>query len=420
MKSELNEDSISVVKYFGRDVIISSANLLVRQSIQELRKIISDFSVAEITNKDEKWLGLKEDLIRLTNNLLQPDVILKRYRVELLNDALIPYLKKMKGRINIDNDRFQQLRMLIFLCDNQNASLHSHTHPAETLLEFDKIIKQINTKRGWWKSELAVALEHATQKQWLPVLSDNRNALYRFGSKLFIVGIIEVIGRPFLLLGPLYLIILDIMKIIKNIDEKKKITPQMIIKILKSLLLLFCIFKLLAILSMLNGIGYLCLISGVTALTLTMSDDMVKIASPILSPNLVLLETFFDKIYKIDENLSELLSTQTTSLNLTSTSTSTLLSNIQGTNNSNSIPNHPQVEILSDEKSTADHSIKRRTDAYKMNCDTNTNNTNTNANTQRSDDKYHDFVDDHDDNRNSENFASDSKQRTNILRQRKK
>jgi len=297
-----------IVKYFGRDVIIRNKNSpLIVESVKELNSIIEVISQGTYKRVDAKWSGIRDDLISLSNCLMNPDGAVKRFKMEILKEAIIPYINKMKSRLVIDSDRFHQIQILLSICNPSETTVSSTCSVADTLLEIDKIVLKIKSKSGWFTSELGESLEHASEKQWRPIIRDNQVALRSIGSKLVVIGMIEVIGRSLLLLWPIYLLSLDIITVVKDIEEKKGLTPVVTIKIIKSILLIFLVMKLLVILSMLNGIGYMCLIVGSGALFVSMSDQLIKSSVHVLSPNMLMLETMLDKVYSIENNLSVLL-----------------------------------------------------------------------------------------------------------------
>eukprot|EP00607_Mallomonas_marina_P002688 CAMPEP_0182438336 /NCGR_PEP_ID=MMETSP1167-20130531/85690_1 /TAXON_ID=2988 /ORGANISM="Mallomonas Sp, Strain CCMP3275" /LENGTH=298 /DNA_ID=CAMNT_0024631643 /DNA_START=32 /DNA_END=928 /DNA_ORIENTATION=- len=211
----------------------------------------------------------------------------------------------MKSRISLDSDRFYQIQSLLALCVNSESN--SSHHVAEILLEVDKIIRSIKSKGGWFKSDLAISLEMAAGKQWRPVINDNRHAMHRLGSRLLLVGVVEVVGRSFLMMWPVYLILLDVLQALKGVEEKKGFLPIILIKLVKSFLILLVVMKLITILSMLNGVGYMCLLTGAGLLTASLSDELIKHTAHILSPNLAIIESVFDRVYSLEDSLSDML-----------------------------------------------------------------------------------------------------------------
>ena len=175
---DIAEINYSVVKYHGRDMIMPSTSPFVTQAIQDLQSIITDLSKKK---NDHNIDTLREEIVTYLNSMLLPEAKIKRYRLEILKEAIIPYLKKLKNRLSIDLDRFSQIQSLLRHLDN-DPYIGEPSHPAEILLDIDKTISQINSKRGWWKSELAVSLQHAVTRQWQPILSDNRKYQDTFNS----------------------------------------------------------------------------------------------------------------------------------------------------------------------------------------------------------------------------------------------
>ena len=64
-----------------------------------------------------------------------------------------------------------------------------------TLQEIDKIVQDVNNTGGWFKSEMASLLEASVDRQWRPMVSEMRNALWNMGGALAAAGFVEVVGR---------------------------------------------------------------------------------------------------------------------------------------------------------------------------------------------------------------------------------
>ena len=130
-------------------------------------------------------------------------------------EAVLPYIKSMQVRVSLDKKRFSQVRKLLYLVtDSSNSST------AGTLLEIDEIVREIKSEGGWFKSELATNLEVSVNKQWQPILSDTKRALQDSGSKLAVIGLIQMIGRPMIMLYPIWLIVQEIIMITKSIETE--------------------------------------------------------------------------------------------------------------------------------------------------------------------------------------------------------
>jgi hypothetical protein len=91
----------------------------------------------------------------------------------------------MKGNYTLDPERYTQVEYLLdILSENEtvfntvsNGIEANMTHPAVTCQLIDKLVIEINSKHYWTRSSLARHLETAVQKQWRPIIADNRRAL---------------------------------------------------------------------------------------------------------------------------------------------------------------------------------------------------------------------------------------------------
>ena len=85
-----------------------------------------------------------------------------RCQLDILTDAIIPYMKKMSSRLLLDKQRFSQIQALNNLVKDDLDI--PRVHPSQLLEELDKIIEEIKATEGvLWGSELAVKLQVAVK-----------------------------------------------------------------------------------------------------------------------------------------------------------------------------------------------------------------------------------------------------------------
>ena len=186
--------SRELIPYYGRCVSLS----VVDDIVQTTSKTLKDFAEKIDNRSDQNWQSLKGQLTAVVDKLNDEANIScrSRFRLELLNDAVIPYLTKMKSRLSLEKSRFSQMERLIYLLSaNTSFSPTQDAHPSVTLQEIDKMIWDVNSTGGWFKSEMASLLEASVDRQWRPMVSEMRNALWNMGGALATAGFVEVVGR---------------------------------------------------------------------------------------------------------------------------------------------------------------------------------------------------------------------------------
>jgi hypothetical protein len=228
--------------------------------------------------------------------------------MEILNDAVLPYIKSMKGSYAMDQARFSQIEFLLDILSDSDKVYNASTqglessllHPAVTCQHIDALIKEINSRPYWTKSSLARSLESAVDKQWRPIVADNRMALQSVGAKLAAIGLVEVVGRPAVMLYPLWLLVQQVLTIVRQIEHKQSISPSTVVAVVKALLLLYVSSYLMALMAAYQGMGYTCLALGGLALSTSVSDSTVKAASPILAPHLTHIDAFIERLQSLE------------------------------------------------------------------------------------------------------------------------
>lgn len=212
-------------------------------------------------------------------------------------------------------------------------------HPALTCQLVDRLAAEINSKQYWTKSSLATNLENAVRaqhsylcyssllthlplphyipsllsllspypssplaltlaqvrKQWRPIIADNRQALQAAGVRLAALGLVEVVGRPVVMLYPVWLLLQQALLVVKGM-ETGEVSPRTVLAALKAVLLLALSSQLLALLALYQGMGYACLLMGGLALAASTSDAHVKALAPIIAPHLAHLDAFLERV----------------------------------------------------------------------------------------------------------------------------
>lgn len=286
-----------VVKYFGRATVVTKSEPEFVAAAQKLVAIKSAINAIASSNKDKFWQGLNDDVSMLANYAFDPDRQLFRYQFELLQDGILPYLGSLKGRIHVDNKRFKQIRAICNAIVN-----HGTEHPAVLLHEMDAVLLEIRRESGLnlWKSELQAALQNATDKQWQPIIADNRAVLQNFGGKLMMLGLIGVVGWPVALLYPLYKLVLTLLQITKEWERTKRLTKQSVFELVKTVAMLWAAQQVLAILGTYVALGHTCLLLGAGALMVSSNHQSIKFAAPILAPHLVQIDFILSEVSRLD------------------------------------------------------------------------------------------------------------------------
>ena len=321
----------SVVKYYGRDIVMDHTHPTIDNSIHALKQVIED--ILKMKSANSQWVQLKDALLRMISYLSDTNVSKKLYRVQILNEAVIPYLSTMKTNSFLDTARFQQIEYLLDILSDSDkiysmSSDITTLHPAITCQLIDKLVIEINSKNYWRQSTLASKLQTAVMKQWTPILHDLRNALQNIGLRLTALGLVEVVGRPVVMMYPLWLLLREVLHLVKQIEHKQSISPTTVVTMVKAFLMLYVSSSLVSLLSMYQGMGYTCLALGGLTLMVSQSESHLKQFAPILSPHLTHIDDFLDKLTSIE------------SIALRSF----------GMAQSSDISDHPRVEMLSESR----------------------------------------------------------------------
>ena len=342
----------SIVPYFGRDGVISTGDIMYQMAAESLIDASTSIATTALVKKLPMWTSLSEELARFSQGFLDPEVPIKRYQLELLVEAVIPYLQDRKNQMHTTASRFAQIETLLRILSGSDSSHTSPgsaevgNHPYHSLIKIDKLITQINREGGMWKSKLSTALEQGVKKQWEPIIGDHQRALSNIGGKLCMLGLVEAVGRPIVMLYPLFLVTQEALKIASEIEVKKYISVKSIMQIAKMLAMLLGVVQLSGILSMYTGLGYTCLAIGCAALFISSNDDLTKSAVPVLAPHMANINLFMDRLYQLE---SVAVSAFSGTINFNSTPASSSSSSASSVGSSRNMPTDSRVEELPSE-----------------------------------------------------------------------
>jgi hypothetical protein len=311
-----------IVPYYGRSIIVNKYDPILTKSISTLRKLSNDcnrLSKNDRAKNKDSWKSLQQDLDYTINTFIDSNSSVSKYKLDILNEAVIPYISSMESSLSIEHFRYFHLSSLLALLsgdvsNNNNRDNQYQSHPSSTLIELESLVKDINRQSGFglWPSRLGKYVEQAVQKQWQPIIQDNKRALSNIGGKLVCLGLVEIVGRPIIMLYPLYLVSQEVLQIVSDIQTPKegnnKVSIKSIVNLIKAMVMLYASLQVLGVLAMYSGLGYSCLILGIVSCVISTKEDLIKIASPIISQYLKQFEALFDKLYKIETNVLSSLS----------------------------------------------------------------------------------------------------------------
>lgn len=215
-------------------------------------------------------------------------------------------------------------------------------HPANLLYSIDRLIDNIHSQRTsfqLWKSKLSTLLQTCSNKQWQPILLDTQAGLRSVGGNLICLGMVEVVGRPVVMLYPIYLVVLEALKITNEIEARGRVSPDIIVRVVKIICLLLVGFQLISILSMYTGLGYSCLLIGGVAVVLASSDELTKSIAPVVAPHLANVDMLFNRLQQIESVTMQTLNKTTAPFGIASHHSQQAV----GHNSSNSSNNYNNV-----------------------------------------------------------------------------
>lgn len=101
------------LRYYGRHEIVPFNDKSVTPIIEKIVSLSED--VVSISKRNPEWLSVKEDLELLAHKLMDEKVPMEKYRLEVISEAIIPYIEEMKARIHVDKSRFMQVKVIIYI-----------------------------------------------------------------------------------------------------------------------------------------------------------------------------------------------------------------------------------------------------------------------------------------------------------------
>ena len=167
----------------------------------------------------------------------------------------------------------------------------------------ERIKNEIDSKKQMFPSELSKHLTRILNRQWHPILKDMRRGLTSIGTKFLGLGMVEIIGRPLIILYPLGLGIMEIVEIVRLLDTNKTISIKNYMELFKCICYLFGTWQLLSITASFASMGWMCLLIGISFLILTIDENLMKYATPFLVPHLVMLDKLSYSVGKLQEKL---------------------------------------------------------------------------------------------------------------------
>ena len=344
-----------IVPYFGRDGVVVTSDTIYQLAAESLIEASTSIATTALSKKLPMWTSLSEELARFCKGFLDPEVPIKRYQLDLLVEALIPYLQDRKNQLHTTASRFSQIETLLRILSGSDSSHVSpgsaeiSNHPYHSLIKIERLIVDINREGGMWKSKLSTALQQGVKKQWEPIIGDHQRALSSIGGKLCMLGLVEAVGRPIVMLYPLFLVAQEALKIASEIEVKKNISVRSIMQIAKMLVMLLGVGQLSGILSMYTGLGYTCLALGCVALFISSNDELTKSAVPVLAPHMVNINLFMDRLYQLESLAVSAFSRLNSS---SSNSATTSFPSSSSVGNSRGMPTDSRVEELPAEEHT--------------------------------------------------------------------
>lgn len=303
IRNSSGENQENIVPYFGRNGIVAPTDVAYLKAVESLIDVSTSIAKIAPSKSNHLWATLSEELGKFSQGFLDPDVPKKRYQLDLLVETVIPYLQEAKSQLHTQPSRFNQIQSLLRVLSESDVSQGTRehaSHPCHSLKKIETIIVSINREGGLWKSKLSKALEDGVSKQWAPIIADHQQALLSIGGKLCILGLVEAVGRPIIMLYPLFIISKELLKISSEIDVKKKVSMNSMMQIIKMAVMLFCVVQLLGILSMYTGLGYTCFGLGCGALLVSSNDELTKSSVPVMAPHMVSISLFLDQLYKLE------------------------------------------------------------------------------------------------------------------------
>ena len=163
----------STERYRGRSELILAESPVRTDTLKRLRDTV--IAVEPLAHGKEEWAEVKTLLQTISGIVSNPDRCIPRYKLEILSEAICPYIKTMKGRNILSGERFPQIIQILQILDISDEQVYGYlregqVHPSFILMRLEGITRAIDSTPSWFRSELSTKLKHATDKQWQPIL----------------------------------------------------------------------------------------------------------------------------------------------------------------------------------------------------------------------------------------------------------
>lgn len=281
------------IKYFGRSEIIPKGAAKFQQLVDLLSNNYT--AIAKTAQKDALWQGLADDVKKFNQYFMESDAPMREYQIDILTDAILPYIDAMVSRFHFDKQRFIQISHIF-----ESVRQSENRHPIVLLNAIDPIVGELKSSSYLFKSTLLVSLERAVLKQWRPILSDYQATLQNMAGKLLFLGVVGVIGWQIAMMYPMYRIMLTLFRIVEEWEKAKRISPNNIFGLVKSCAIMFAITNIVQIISIYSSFGYACLLAGVAAGVTSSNDELTKLAIPMIASHITHIDYALSKISSTD------------------------------------------------------------------------------------------------------------------------
>jgi hypothetical protein len=277
--------SQALVKFHGNALMVPHESPVYKIAQEELIKVTSELQKVS----GGTWETTGASLKGLVQKISDPNSRIQQYQIDLIREVLVPYLKKQRDRYFTDQARVRQLNEIIFA-----LSLHGKQHPAISLNMLEKVKTEIQSNQSYlWKSELLTALETSLAKQWLPIVADTKQFLIDTSGKLFVLGMIGLIGWPIAFFSPIMYSSKKLMKAMEDWDRRKTFSNDTVIELVKVALMIMLLMQLVTVLQFYAALGQLLLAGSMGSFLIAQSEGTVKELSPVLAPQAYLIDQFF-------------------------------------------------------------------------------------------------------------------------------
>lgn len=106
---EPSADRLVPLRYYGRNEIVPFNDKSVTPIIEKVVSLSEE--VVNIAKRNPEWQSVKEDLELLAHKLMDDKVPMEKYRLEVISEAVLPYIDEMKARVHVDKARFVQVKV---------------------------------------------------------------------------------------------------------------------------------------------------------------------------------------------------------------------------------------------------------------------------------------------------------------------